>query len=350
MRLRFLGSGSLRPKSSEQPVWKRYVFLFLVSFLLLALPRYAVASCTTYTEVAWQWTQWGDGSITYMFLGMNQYSVCDVDGGTGGDVLGPGSDAGGSGSTPIPPSISIVYVNTTDPYNPIVAADVASNDPDDPLNVVNLEVNGATVDYSYSSGTAFGRYPLRLTAISNFSDGNVSITAKACSGTGVCAQNSANMNRFTPSPGTASSTIYATWLEEDEGSEELGPVYIPRSASYSHGIRQLYTTTVFTCSEIGESSHYQVKDSLVTISGQDPMPVWGSTVEVRGTISWWISYRLTESANPVGCTFPVICSSKAGGVAGAFGYAPSVHEVVSPFTIDGQAAVITNGSVDITFQ
>ena len=211
-------------------------------------------------------------------------------------------------------------------------------------------VNGATVDYSYSSGTAFGRYPLRLTAISNFSDGNVSITAKACSGTGVCAQNSANMNRFTPSPGTASSTIYATWLEEDEGSEELGPVYIPRSASYSHGIRQLYTTTVFTCSEIGESSHYQVKDSLVTISGQDPMPVWGSTVEVRGTISWWISYRLTESANPVGCTFPVICSSKAGGVAGAFGYAPSVHEVVSPFTIDGQAAVITNGSVDITFQ
>lgn len=211
-------------------------------------------------------------------------------------------------------------------------------------------MNGATVDYSYSSGTAFGRYPLRLTAISNFSDGNVSITAKACSGTGVCAQNSANMNRFTPSPGTASSTIYATWLEEDEGSEELGPVYIPRSASYSHGIRQLYTTTVFTCSEIGESSHYQVKDSLVTISGQDPMPVWGSTVEVRGTISWWISYRLTESANPVGCTFPVICSSKAGGVAGAFGYAPSVHEVVSPFTIDGQAAVITNGSVDITFQ
>ena len=316
---------------------------FLLALMLLLVPHSALAECTTYTEVAWQWTLWQDGSMTYLFLGMTQYTVCDVGGSGGGPGPGPGGGSGG-GPASYPPSVSIVHVDTTDPVNPLVVADIASNDPNDPVNVVNLEVNGATVDYAYWSNTGFARYQLRLAAISSFSEGNVGITAKACSATGVCAQSSTTMNRFTPSPGAAGSTIFASWLEEDEGDEESGPGFVLRSGSYSHGLRQLYTRTSFTCSEVGENSHYQVKDSLVTLSSRDPMPEWAAMADAYGTLGFWTSYSLTEAANPVACTFPVHCSSK-GGSLGAFGYAPSIQERITSFSIEAQPTYFTNGSI-----
>ncbi len=240
--------------------------------MLLLVPHSASAECYTYTQVAYQWTQWWDGTITYLFLGMTEYTFCEVGGIGGGTGGGPGPGSGGGGPTSYPPTVSIVHVDTTDPVNPLVVADIASNDPNDPVNVVNLEVNGTTVDYAYWSNTGFARYQLRLGAISNFADGNVGITAKACSATGVCGQSSTAMYRFTPSPGVASNTIFASWQEEDEGDEESGPGFVLRSGNYSHGLRQLYTRTAFTCSEVGENSHYQVKDSLVTLQ---PRPAAG---------------------------------------------------------------------------
>jgi hypothetical protein len=110
----------------------------------------------------------------------------------------------------------------------------------------------------------------------------------------------------------------------------------------------VYTTTSFTCTEVGESSHVQVKDSLVTISGYDPMPMWSAGVQTSGTINY-ASYGLTDSASPVACTYPVTCSSKAGSSGGTFGYAPSVHEAISSFIVDGWTASFTNGSLDISF-
>ena len=225
---------------------------FLLALMLLLVPHSASAECYTYTQVAYQWTQWWDGTITYLFLGMTEYTFCEVGGIGGGTGGGPGPGSGGGGPTSYPPTVSIVHVDTTDPVNPLVVADIASNDPNDPVNVVNLEVNGTTVDYAYWSNTGFARYQLRLGAISNFADGNVGITAKACSATGVCGQASTAMYRFTPSPGVASNTIFASWQEEDEGDEESGPGFVLRSGNYSHGLRQLYTRTAFTCSEVGE--------------------------------------------------------------------------------------------------
>jgi len=313
--------------------------------MLLLVPRSALAGCTTYTEVEWQTTLWWDGSVTYLYLGMTQHTVCDVEGGGGGPAPDP---SGGGGPVTYPPTVSIVDVDTTDPVNPLVVADIVSNDPSDPVNVVNLEVNGTTVDYSYWGNTAFARYQLHLGAISNFSDGNVAITAKACSATGVCGQSSTTMNRFTPSPGTASNTIFASWLEDDEGDEEFGPGFVVRSGSYSHGLRQSYTRTSFTCSEVGENSHYQVKGSLVTLASRDPLPEWAAIADVSGTLGYWTSYNLTEAGNPVGCTFPVQCSSKGGALPGAFGYAPSVQERISWFSIEGQPTFFTNGTLSFT--
>jgi hypothetical protein len=230
-----------------------------------------------------------------------------------------------------------------------VSAYVASNDPDDPVNEVNLEVNGITADYTNWGNTAFAQIDLHLGGIGSFSDGRPTLTMKACSAMGVCAQDSATMTRFTPSPYPASSTIFAQWLEEDEGDEHLGIIYVPRSQYYEHVLGQLYTLTNFTCSEVGENSHYEVKNSLVTLSGNDPMPVWTGTVSVSGTVSFYTSWSLADSANPYPCTFPTICSSKAGGVAGAFGYAPSVHETLSSFSVEGQPTFFTNGALDISF-
>jgi|GEM_PF-2984925 len=317
---------------------------FLLALMLLLVPHSASAECYTYTQVAYQWTQWWDGTITYLFLGMTEYTFCEV-GGIGGGTGGPGPGSGGGGPTSYPPTVSIVHVDTTDPVNPLVVADIASNDPNDPVNVVNLEVNGTTVDYAYWSNTGFARYQLRLGAISNFADGNVGITAKACSATGVCGQSSTAMYRFTPSPGVASNTIFASWQEEDEGDEESGPGFVLRSGNYSHGLRQLYTRTAFTCSEVGENSHYQVKDSLVTLSSRDPMPEWAAIADAYGTLGYWTSYSLTEAANPVACTFPVHCSSKGGGLPGALGYAPSVQERITSFSIEGQPTHFTNGTL-----
>jgi hypothetical protein len=266
---------------------------------------------------------------------MTTYGYCDVNGG------GPYFDPGPIGvPTPIPPTVSLGFVDTVDPYNPIVAVDVTSNDPCDPVSQVILEVNGSTEDFM--SYTGMGRYQLHLSAIGNFGDGNVSLKGKACSGTGVCGEIAATMMRYTQSPNTAEATLTAMWPV----AGRYGPVF--RSANYGHGLRQVYTTTTFTCSERGENSHVQLKDSLVTISGYDPMPMWSAGVQTSGTINL-SSYGLTDSANPVGCTFPVTCSSKAGSSSGTFGYAPSVHESISSFIVDGQAALITNGSLDISF-
>jgi hypothetical protein len=329
---------------------KPHALLLAVAFLFV--PTLASA-CTEYTVIKSQTTQWWDGTFTVLITGMEFYSDCTTSAG-GGPDYGNGGSGGGLGvPAPIPPTISIINVNTTDPYNPIVTADVASNDPNDPVNVITLEVNGTTVDYAYWGNTAFARYQLRLPAIIYFPDGTSSLTAKACSAAGVCSQYAANMFRTTPSPNTAGTSIFATWLELDEAGEEppiVGPVPVLKSAYYGHGLRQMYTTTLFGCAEVGETSHYLIRDSLVTISGAEPMPMWSATVTANGTIGWWNSWGLWDSANPVGCTFPVQCSSKSGGVSGAFGFAPSVREAISSFLIDGQPTSITNGWLEIPFQ
>jgi hypothetical protein len=45
----------------------------------------------------------------------------------------------------------------------------------------------------------------------------------------------------------------------------------------------------------------------------------------------------------------VLCSSKSGSSSGTFGYAPSVHEGITDFVIDGQGSIFTNGTLDIDF-
>ncbi len=242
---------------------------------------------------------------------------------------------------PVPATVAIGGVETIDPYNPVVMVDVTSNAFSDPVANVQLQINGVGVGFSQYYGD--GRYRFNITSIGNFADGTHQLTGKACSLAGGCGEGTALMTRFTPSPLIASSTINASWQEADPGPPP-GPV--TRRADYGHTLRQMYTGTSFTCPETGGNSHAQVRDSVVTISGYDPMPIWNAAVATHGTINA-ASYVLWPSANPIACTFPIQCSSQSGSSAGAFGYLPSVDEGITSFVIQGQSALFTNGSLTI---
>ncbi len=240
---------------------------------------------------------------------------------------------------PVPATVTIGGVDTTDPYNPVVMVDVTSSAFSDPVLNVQLLVNGVGVGYSVYRGD--GRYQFNITSIGNFGDGTTQLTGRACSAAGGCGEGSASLTRSTPSPLVASNTISASWQEADP----QGP--ITRRADYGHTLRQTYTGTSFSCSETGGNSHAQVRDSLVTISGYDPMPLWNAAVTTRGTING-AAYALSPSGNPIACTYPIQCSSQSGSSAGTFGYAPSVDEGITSFVIEGQSALITNSSLSIS--
>jgi hypothetical protein len=317
-------------------VMRRYAFVFATLLILVAYPALA-ANCTYWTAWEYQVTQYEDGTISILITGITEYAICDVNGGTGGS---PAPNPGGGSCSSTPPTVTLASIDTTDPYQPIVGVSVTSNDPYDPVSVVNLEVNGSTVNYLDFVGN--GQYRLRLPPITDFQEGSASIVGKACTGTAACNQDSAMISRFTPSPQIASGTISASWQEE----EERGPV--TRTADYNQQLRQTYRTTSFSCCETGENSHVQIGESLVTLSGYDPMPWWNAGVNTSGT-NTLATYGLADAANPVACTFPVLCSSKSGSAAATFGYSPSVHEAISSFVIDGANALFSNGSLDLSF-
>jgi len=110
----------------------------------------------------------------------------------------------------------------------------------------------------------------------------------------------------------------------------------------------MYTYTSFGCSEVGQNSRYEIKESVVTISGQDPMPLWSDSIYTSGTINN-ASYTLSESANPVGCAYPTLCSSKSGSSTGTFGRSPSAHDDIGSFVVDGMGTIFTNGSLEVSF-
>jgi len=316
---------------------RRYILLLALLFVCL-FAQAALADCYSYTVIVYQTTEWWDGTITYQILDMYEVGFCDVSGGV------PPDNTGGGGYVPPPtsaPSVNLAFVDTTDVWNPIVGVDVSSNDSTDQVAWVIFEINGTTQDYIGYVGN--GRYQLHMPAITTWGEGTQSLNGKACTGQGICGESGANLNRFNQNPSTNGEDMSAAWQEEDPE----GPV--TRYGAYGHSIRQMYMTTWFSCSELGGNSHVEVKDSLVTISSVYPEPMWNGSVQSNGTInnaSWGLSYN---PDNPVGCTFPTVCWSKSGGAWGAFGYAPSVDDSVGSFVIEGASAMMTGGSLHVTF-
>lgn len=317
---------------------KRCALLALFAIAAFLAANTAAADCTTYTQVEWQATYWWDGEVTYLILNITEFMSCTVypddpqpvdPGGGGGDI-----------NTPPPmPVVTLLGVDTTNIYNPIVSFDVSSNDPNDPVTVVSFELDGQTADYVAYHGDTQYQFPLQ--GIPYFAEGNYILTGKACSGTGNCGVTSATMYRYTPSPATASTDMTATWYEEDEEHP------IARFANYNHSLRQMYTTTTFSCPETGENSHVQTRDSLVTISGSDPMTLWTAGAVIDGSLSNVVYGIYDPSPSPLNCTFPTICDSKVGSRSDTFGYSLSVHEGLWSFVVDGWNAGFTGGSLDI---
>src|SRR5207237_5944766 len=115
-------------------------------------------------------------------------------------------------------------------------ADIAHRDPNNPLTVVLLDVDGTTVDSVTFQGDA--RYTFLFTPIVMFGEGTHTLTMKACVTTGDCGNSSATMWRYTPSPATDHKTIAASWREEECDDDTCYPV--TQSANYQHDLRQVY--------------------------------------------------------------------------------------------------------------
>jgi hypothetical protein len=194
------------------------------------------------------------------------------------------------------PAVSLADVDTTDINNPIVGVDVSARDPYHPIEAVILEVNGITVGYISWQGNA--RYGLHLPAIPFFNEGSTTVKGPACLSTGNCNE---------------------------------------------------HTLTTFSFPESGGNSHVQVKDSLVTISGHDPMPMWTAGAWTSGTYPTgnYGIYDPSPNPNLWQCSNGYICDSKVGRGAVLFGYTAAVHEGLWSFVIEGWNATYSGGSLDI---
>jgi len=258
---------------------------------------------------------------------------CDYGGGNNT----PPPDDGSGGSPIIAPLVTVAFVDTTDPTNPVIGIDVQARDGSHPPQVVLLIVNGATRDSSSWYGS--GRYQFNLQSIDSFGDGSVSIAGRSCAASNACAQDTKQMTRYTGSPLLASTTLSASWQEE----EHEGPV--THSASYGHAFRQSYTTTTFSGGiESGQNSHFQLRSALATING-DPSPIWNANATAHAS-STSTSF-LSPSDNPVDCSSG--CTSR-GTNFGMFGYAASVDEQITSFVVDGQGTMYSGGALSLTMQ
>ena len=120
----------------------------LCAVLLMLGAQVMLADCYTYTVIWYQTTEYSDGTKSYKLLSIEDFTLCDVS----STPLPPDADVGGPVYT-APPSVSVAFVDTTDPYNPIVGVDVASNDTADQVAWVILEVNGTTRTVAATTAT-----------------------------------------------------------------------------------------------------------------------------------------------------------------------------------------------------
>jgi hypothetical protein len=146
------------------------------------------------------------------------------------------------------------------------------------------------------------------------------------------------MTRYTGSPLVTSTTLDASWQEQ----EHDGPVTV--SASYGHSFRQSYTTTTFSGGiETGQTSHFQLRLALATINGDGP--IWNATATAHASTTG--TAFLSTSDNPVDCSGA--CTSR-GTDLGMFGYSASVDEQITSFIVDGQGARFSGGALSLTMQ
>ncbi len=311
--------------------------------LLVAIPSVASADCYWELLDVTQVTTWGYttdpkgneelipmGTTTYYYWGLVCYGTI---------VVAP--QPGTSPSPPlIQPSLSIAFIDTTDPYSPIVAIDVSTPDPNYPPDSVTLWVNGGQVSSSPWYGNA--RYQLRMPAVTGYPDGNTPIVAEACAVSAFCGSTAATMYRATPAwPLSASENMHANWLEGDTFM----------SADFGHQLQQTYQSTSFNISEIGQNSRQELGTSFVTIShmSYDPAPYWNGSASAYGTVgngTYWASLGCSMLPPPY-AVCPSICAT-ACATEGLPGYLPYVVDQISSFRISLDiAGNVSGGSLAV---
>jgi len=246
----------------------------------------------------------------------------------------PGSGSGGSPI--IAPTVTFEFINTSDPYNPLVALAVNSPDASYPPTSVELRIDNVMVGSLPGAGS--GRYQFAIAPIGTFAERTHTFLGIACTSASVCGQGQAMMTRFTPSPLEASNQMTAVWYEPD-----LDEMPLARQAVYGHVLRQVYIKTTFSANEVGANAYAQLMGTSVSVGGHPP-PLWNASVLFQGTTARYSGYMgMNACLNPF-CTEG--CSSRCV-TSGAFGYAPQIQDWVSGFVVEGESALITNSYLSL---
>jgi hypothetical protein len=210
-----------------------------------------------------------------------------------------------------------VRVNTVDPENPTITADVSSSHTAYPPAEVLLLIDGYAQTSIYPS--ANGTYSFDLPAIRTFGDGATEFAIEACDSEDRCATGNAQMVKNTPSAVEAADTLHV-WRYE--GDDLLRAVY-------GHTFRQVYAKTVFNVPEEGENSRYQLKENGAVLSWNDPTPnaIFSAGAYADMTNGQTISLGWCSWGEPA--CYTDHCAAQCG-YFGSYGlYAPAVDEWIS---------------------
>jgi hypothetical protein len=240
------------------------------------------------------------------------------------------------------PTITIAYVETTDPTNAELAADVTI-----PSGGAAPASVSFYLDQSFAQSLAFsgsGRYVFHL-PIAGRADGSIQLAVSACSTSG-CGASVGTMSRYTPGPLAADGTLVATWNDSD--LDENGNVeVILKEADYGHAYRQLVTGTTFNIYEIGENSRFQFIDGSATLNvpPADAIPLWNAEIDTNGTINNAFA-TLTGCGSFYGCSR---CVSQCGSPQNAFAYGGSAHDLIWNVVVEnGTIALISGNSMEVS--
>jgi hypothetical protein len=189
------------------------------------------------------------------------------------------------------PRVTLFSIDTTDPRNPKLLVDVAS----DLIEVavkLELRVNGSL--YASLPIHWDGTYQIGFPSFKGWSDGTKTIQVKACTAANLCGTASSSFSRYTQSPVTVSSDMSARWLEGDEF----------KFGVYKHLFSQTYTASQFAMPELGMNMRRELRKATVTLT----WPLAGADVTYNASVQYFASYSGTRSLPP--CGGATLCAAK----------------------------------------
>ena len=168
-------------------------------------------------------------------------------------------------------NVEIEEIDTTDPYAPMLKAEVWSDDPFRQPNEILLLINGSK--YGGTSVSGNGVYALWLPPMGQFGDGTTNIDVETCDADNRCAMGYSILHKYTR-PESASTTMLAYGFIGDEWVR----------AEYGHEFKQTYSEAKFSVPEVGQNSrvHLKENETIVTWNNPTATPLWNAYARSSG--------------------------------------------------------------------